>query len=402
MESSNPHLLVSVFLSPVGLNQQKYDLKFAESNDDHFHRLGRFFSSLKSLTVVPWETIRVYFDTAEIWNSQKTNITKNIRELFPSAEIHEFRLSRRREWQEVSELYKSDQIIYLHTNDDHAFVAPSIDELMHLCAVLRNNPRIEMGAVTHFPEMTGMLTRRYLNRKKSKLKRVVKVNSAIGTTLCRGDFFKTWWEEGTFKESEIIVRPDNPLGRQVTFVQANLLIPNHEIIRHMDGYSHVKIMKPLTPIRNTYRYLPGNSIIRLDETWVRDFWPKKLFTLVGSGVDLHLTYSKPSDCFTVRYRSGVAHLQSYWLLRISFTQGFKILKNDHQINPLFHLIAIGSALTNVTILLNLIDKIVDLPLIVLLKLIEKRFKQVNKIKSQIIYLGSWRTLVVSISRNRIG
>jgi hypothetical protein len=315
------HLLASFYLSPVGLGQQKYRIAAIEPNQDPFFRIGRCLTGFQTLKRVEFESVRVHFDTDPAWLYLKPVIARAIQQIIPSAEVITERLYFASDWVKASRKYSPSDVILLHANDDHALLDnASVRELERLANVLKEHEKNPMAAVTHFPEFSSMASSRAKGTTGPSGFRQFPVRSAVGSTLVRGDFLQSWFVEEKFGATEVIVRPDNPLGRSVRFPESQILVPNLEVMRHMDGYAHVLTHRPLAPLRNLVLFTPHNreqSFQFLSETWETGLWPQRLFGFRGSGCDLHITDPSGIDGFWSLVRVQVAIIQLYWGFRFS-------------------------------------------------------------------------------------
>jgi hypothetical protein len=338
-----------------------------------------------------------------MWRHLRPEVTREILTIFPSAVLREGRFSQRQHWHEASLQYNDDDIIYLHSNDDHAFVAETTEEFLGLCDRLYRDKQLKMAALTHFPEMVGLLAReRYgKNRRAAAKQRVVEVDYAIGTVLCRGDFFKSWWLEGAVNDEDRIVRPDNPFGQSVSFAAAKMLIPRREVFRHLDGYSHIGLHRPLLPLRNT-RVLArsqNQTFFKAENTpWIRGLWPGRFVTSSGRGVDFHSTISARSDPLFSRLRSSIAHLQACWALRISFREGIECLNHGHFISKFWYGPLMLVAAATPPVVGNLLDKLLDYLLIVVLKSVSLENSGLQKFIGAIWYQGTLRAIANVVVR----
>lgn len=385
-----PHLLVSVYLSAQGLSFQRYRLGFAEEADNQYFRIERFLTGLNSLRAISWASICVYFETDEIWQHLKPEIAQKIAEIWPEAIVRSFRLDNRQQWEKASLVYEDSDIVYLHANDDHALVSLSSQNFDECVSMLVDHPEIQLGAVTHFPEMTAMLYRERFKHFKNSLSRVVEVGYALGTTLVRASFFKSWWRPGNFDETEIIVRPDNPLGNSVTFPNVKQYVPKAEVIRHLDGYSHVGLFKPLYPLRNVSRFREEQDSPSQITSWTRGYWPRNTFANNGVGIDLHLTQVPDSVGLLNQFQLGVARLQAGWALRISLLDASTLFNAGNKLDRLLFVPAVLVALITPPVARNILDYFADLPVLLFLSLASRFGIPCDGLVRDVWYFGSRR------------
>lgn len=391
--SGKRHLLVSVFLSSEGLKFQRYRIDALQPKKDKYFRVGRFLTGLNSLNQFNWDSVTVYLETDSSWQSIKKEIVASVNCIFPYAKVYEHRLQHVSQWKKVADSFDDEDVIFLQTNDDHALVSENFDELEQMIDCLIQNEHIDIGGVTHFPELVGMRAR---SRKRSKTSHgftSIPVGYAVGTTIVKSSFFKSWWDETYFEEKELIVRPDNPLGKSVIFDSANMIIPNREIIRHMDGYSHIGLYRPLAPLRNLIIFDPADRFPYLkiqDETWSRGYWPSKIYGYSSSGVDLHIVDLKSDLNWLQNIRIIIARAQANWALRIS---AFSIRNISEGSSTVYVFLGSISSLFTFPIFRNLPDLLLDLPLRVICRALNKFFGlNTIPLESEVSYKGTLRTL----------
>lgn len=391
MYSPLPHFLASVYITNQQLRNHSYDLGFTSKFEDPLFRIGRFITALRSFTNIEWKTVSIYFDLDPSWRHHSTDLRAYILKLFPQANIEEHRLLTPKQWRGASNLFHDNDVIYLHTNDDHAFVAQDDVEFRELINSLRAHEG-DLAYVTHFPEAKALLARAQWVSPETSSKHSVMMTSTVGTCLLRADFFKSWWREGLyFGEDELIARPDNPLGRSLTFSPKTTLIPKTELIRHMDGYAHVAIGEPITAIRNTLRWETDGSVTDLG-VWEMGIWPKQTFAITGFLPDLILTNSKRQDGVFRRTRICIGYLQTIWSMRISFINGLSLAKEKHRLNRILVFPIALFVLFTRPIRRNLIDKIFDLPFLLVTHILSTKSIICRNLKLQVLQLGTWRAL----------
>jgi hypothetical protein len=402
MDSSQAHLLVSVFMSSEGLKDQRYKIAELEPETDSYFRLGRLVTGLHSLKGYAWKSVVIYFETDEVWSAIKPEIATAMKSIFPNAEIHDHRLDSRETWSRASEVYCDGDVIYLHANDDHALIDQDSSELKRLIGIMSLDPSAMLGAVTHFPEMVGLLSRVRRSRLKSLGVRRFTVGHAVGTTLVRADFFKSWWVAGKFTDSDVVVRPDNPLGKSVSFQNAQILVPAVEVIRHMDGYSHIGLHRPLGPLRNLVKFdpqLPPPHLLVDGDTWRESLWPTKINGLAGYGADIHRVSVKPSDAGLARIRIGVARLQANWGLRIRLRDASRILREPETIGSAFFFpLTLMLALLTPAVSRNILDWFLDNPVRALMLIVQRTSGRDLKFLQDVSYLGTSRVAVRELKK----
>lgn len=391
VQPGKKHLLVSVYLSSEGLKFQRYKIDSLSPLDDSYFRIGRFLTSLHTLKEVCWDSVSIYFETDKAWQSIKSQIGQSIKEIFPDAKVYPFRLEYVNQWKTVSAGFSDNDVVFLQANDDHSFVATDSKALEEMIDVLIHSDEIKLGGVTHFPELIGLAARS--RNKKFQMGFIsIPVGYAVGTTLVKSSFFKSWWDEKYFGAKEQIVRPDNPLGRSVTFDLVPMIIPKVELVRHMDGYSHVGLYRPLAPLRNLIQFNPEYEspyLLIKDKTWKRDYWPAKIFGYSSTGADLHHVDFADGETRLHRIKVIVSRFQANWALRYAFFP-LKTIRKDSSHSEFITGLVISTF--TLPIIRNIPDVILDFPVRALLRLHSLYIlKTPSSLEAEISYKGSLRT-----------
>jgi hypothetical protein len=101
----------------------------------------------------------------------------------------------------------------------------------------------------------------------------------------------------------------------------------------------------------------------------------------------------PKDSLLRHIQVGVARLQAVWALRISISQGLASLRSTSRIKIVAVPIALVIALLTPSVLRNMIDYFVDLPVVAILRLVGGVNPRVHKTLQKIWYLGTIRALL---------
>lgn len=389
---SNLHLLINVFVTPLALN--KYKIQKVHSYSETF-RIDRFLTASISMEHIPWKSVHIYLSIDECWRSKEKEIHNAILQIFPMGVILGKRLESRQSWQEATKNYPPNDVVLLQANDDHALVCQRLDYFEEFARTFLEIQDLQIAAVTHFPEMRNLVG---INPSKSieKLARhdFVPVRYAIGTQLLRASFLQSWWENGKINDETRIFRPDNPFGQSVSFPETNMMIPKFELFRHMDGYGHIFIHRPLGPLRNLTTLDDFRSVPVIYDRWRTANWPAKVLAFAGKGCDLHTITSDHEDSPSIQ--KNVALLQSYWAVRIHLREGINILQLNKRNSVVVMSISISLATLTFPILRNVPDwvlgKGISIP-----KKIHQKITRRKKIKiNNWEYLGGFRSLLIKL------
>jgi hypothetical protein len=211
------------------------------------NRVEIFLSMLENLKLLPIETAEFYleFDETTLWG--KDLVLKSIADSPFKAKIIDSRLEYFKDWQVASNsayVSQSKQLIFF-ANDDHNFIPSNIDEFKRILNVhieiseVIKNKQI-LVALSHFPESHAMVpisdaTGDLVEYKKDFL---VPVVIPIGAIIIKPEDFISWFEND-FTQGLRFVGPENPWGPSIRIKNGFYLIPQFELFRHFDGYSHI-------------------------------------------------------------------------------------------------------------------------------------------------------------------
>jgi hypothetical protein len=385
------HLLINVYVNPFPLN--KFKTKHVQTGSETF-RIDRFLTSCLTIKNIPWETVSINVKLHESWSARTDELNAALLHIFPEAEIKNQRIENRQSWAFAVSHYEPDDLVYVKANDDHALVCQSAEYFEEFCSLLAHNSEIKMAALTHFPEMRNLAEISNPEEVVSYGNHVaVKVKYAIGTQLVRASFLQSWWVPGRISDDTFIFRPDNPFGESVSFENSQMLIPNIELFRHLDGYSHIFRQKPLTPLRNLVNLGDFPNSNNLDSAWRIGNWPYPLYGSRGFGCDLHsiaLSGAKSSGL-----RSNVATLQALWAMNIHLRSGMRLLRAASGNNTILIFWSVVLALFSPPVIINIPDWFI-MNLLVNKKFIGKLKPRNRMILFYFQYHGLFRGLIIRL------
>jgi hypothetical protein len=394
------HLLVSALVIEQGLSQ--YNLGFVGNQDPHF-RLERTITALKSMSNFPWKSSSFYFELSEFYSTDKRRFFETVEALFPQAEIYDFRLEYVQQWRAAINRIPEEDFLVLNANDDHAMVPNSELFLADLMSEISQNPKVELGLISHFVEFSGLDSRAQLRRLSGALEerrpRTFGVTETIGTVLTRGSFARTWFSIGSWEDSERIVRPDNPFGRSVSFETTQALLPRGEVFRHLDGYSHAGLFYPIPPLRNLETFEARESLTTISQ-WRKGVWPNSIFAYAGKGVDYYDTFAH-NQRFLSEVRVGVSRLQLWWGLRIGLGQLEDIRTSPNEISRKALTLSILLFFATPSGVRNVGDLVWDPILLLLGGLLRLMSGSWPRFASSVWYFGSSRAIERSLVSSRL-
>lgn len=390
------HLLVSVYVTPRALAFQNYDLAAVPGSGGEFFRLERFATMLSTLGSLDWLSVCINYELDPEWSNFYPEVDAHIRSLFlANLEISHSRFESASEWLKAASRYDPQALIFLNSNDDHALLAP--EEFVNFADQMLASKAV-LGLVTHFPEFKGMQYRRFQHLRNPGR---CNVGYALGTTLVSGGFFQSWWEAylRAYPGSRI-VRPDNPFGPSVTFAPTLAALPNTELVRHMDGYSHVGVGYPAGPLRNLFTLDESTlGLIQTEPTFTAGKWPARIQTRDGYGSDLLELPQSWSVVIGVRLRESVAIVKLAWSFRVAVFDVVQLLKPKSIGQWMTAGLSAVLALASRAGLVRLFDYVFDYPVLLVLRTLGAfGFTRLERIAGRIWYLGAWRFLTSELQR----
>lgn len=252
------HLIFTSLITNRPINSD-----FSEDVSNDLYRLNQYFSSIHSMALLPLDSQIFYLELGTEFMQYRELVAKYTKKIFPNSIIYWERLSTYQDWLDASNaIPTSANIVLLQSNFDHAYVNPSCISFFETCQHLLAQEERSVAEITHWPEALSEISSPWGAIQNTKVHphyftRDTKL--AVGTTLVRQEFFKEWWRSD-FTTGSKIVRPDNPFGPSVKFLNATLLIPQIELFRHMDGYTHVGIRSPFAQKLEPCCEIKGHSI----------------------------------------------------------------------------------------------------------------------------------------------
>jgi hypothetical protein len=345
-------LLMSVFLTPDYITKYR-TAAITRKSQSAFDRIDKFFSMIDSISIFDWESVDFYLSMDPTWEKFRPSIVKELNDVYPNRVLGE-RLSLISEWRNATENFSAEDIVLLQSNDDHVLIPNSESYLSNIEQVLTTNDTINMAAVTHFPEFRGLLHKEKRSKPLEE-KNVILVENAIGTVLVKGHFLQSWFDYPNFPTDIKLVRPDNPFGKSVSFPASKLLIPDREVMRHMDGYSHALLYRPLPPVRNIKLFSGAKAEIISLKPWKIGLWPMAQFGYRGKGVDFYKQNHDPDDSVLTSLRVDVANQISANALSINLRSSLALINPRYQNAHMYKLTIIILLFSNVNFLRNVPD-----------------------------------------------
>ena len=280
---------------------------------------------------------------------------KYLQGVYPNRVLGE-RLSLISEWRNATKSYSSEDIVLLQANDDHLLIPNSKKYLYEIEQTMIVDNSIKMSSITHFPEFRGLLHRENID-KPLMGNNFILVCNVIGTILVKAPFLQSWFDNQSFPRDIKLVRPDNPFGKSVSFPPSKMLIPDREIMRHMDGYSHALLYRPLPPIRNTKLFSDrSDRIIDLD-SWKIGLWPMAQFGYRGRGVDFYRQQHDNVESLFTSLRIDVANQVSANALSINLGVSLTSINPRYRDSYSYKFILSVLLLSNINLLRNIPDLI---------------------------------------------
>lgn len=240
-----------------------------------------------------------------------------VRKLFPSASFSKNRLETFEDWKAESDSIRGDiDFIILNTNHDHVYLHEDSVPLDNIL-VSASKLSLNLAAISHWPEAMSRSTWKFGSRSSFKLL-VSEMDWIIGTCAVSKNLFNEWWEMD-FTGGKRIVRPDNPFGPWVRFKSQFSIVPEKELVRHLDGYGHTNIYQPATWTLRPCCVVEGNAIQH--DTWTIG----NLEGLIGQRFDLSRSIS---DLDPEQQDECLDYLKAANAVRIRLASSARILEKN--------------------------------------------------------------------------
>jgi hypothetical protein len=348
-------LLLSVFLTPDYITRYRTPA-ISKNSQSKYDRIDKFLTMLDSITEITWESVDIYMSIDPAWKKLKPSIQNHINSVFPNRTLGE-RLSHVSQWRNATSGFSAADIVLLQANDDHALLPESKDYLYEIERIMSTETSIRMSAITHYPEFRGLLHRQKKLGVSGKPDTIL-VNNAIGTTMVKADFLRSWFSLENFPDDIKMVRPDNPFGESVRFPNTKMFIPTREVMRHLDGYSHALLYRPLSPLRSTRLFSESkNEIIHLSP-WKIGLWPSTQYGYRGKGVDLYHQIHSANNSLMKSIRIDIGNQIAANSLSINFPRSLGSLNPKYSRITYKFFICLISVL-NINVFRNLPDFIMQ-------------------------------------------
>ncbi len=256
-------LFVNVFVT-----NQRFWGKHAKLKATRVHdKLDIFLYMLSSYASISWSEVHIYYDIDSEFEHRKDEAKKHITELFPeNLFLNSYRISTQRDWSSAIDRLNpsNNELIWFTCNDDHIFIDSDLKTLESAVDVARKclqaTPHVAI-LVSHWQEAVASLERYRLAKKigyhqaeslyyrAAALWReadctVTSYKTTAGIQIVSKALLAHWFSDcerlpTDLRRTDLIMScPDD----QVT------IIPDKEMARHFDGYSHVGIPFRLVPV----------------------------------------------------------------------------------------------------------------------------------------------------------
>lgn len=377
------HLLASVYAANSGLGNEVYSLGNTDERNQTFSP-RRLLSGIYSLSEISWDSVKIFWDLSDSTLELGTKLEKELKRIFPLASISFGCLETAQQWRQALYEYEPESAVLIHANHDHALLPGKSAALIETAnKVMGKEPSEKFAMITHFPEQVARLAipTASLKTMRKNISGLLGATSSWGTVVTNAGFARTWWLGERIQKIKI-TRPDNPFGAGVRFEETDLIVPDTEIMRHLDGYGHVGLFEPVTPLRNIYdeNFFPRE--------WTHVFWPSRTFATHSTSADLLKTYSEnPTSSFGNRVRMGIARLEVAWSIRVYFAGAARIVNSPSNLGALAASLAIICSLLSPKIVIGILSKFVEVAFMFALLFIPAESRKARPFFNDVYTLG---------------
>jgi hypothetical protein len=253
-------LFLNVFVTEKRFVQ--FDSRYKKHFADHRFapsRLSVFYYMLASLAVIPWKHVIIYYQLDEMFQDHIKETNKYIDELFENALIYNYRNDRQDKWQTATQKIldiSGDDLVWFSCEDDHIFIDYELNlhkKIQKKLEKMKKKHEFVSCYYSHWPEMFALSHKSKApvrwNREiieTNSLYNVIKWRNSDGVSIINKNLMKYWWFSHDYG-NRILRRTDDHESGAIESPEIYTIIPNRELVRHFDGYSHVGIDKNLCP-----------------------------------------------------------------------------------------------------------------------------------------------------------
>jgi hypothetical protein len=251
------HFLFSVYITDKRLTPVGYYKETGPTN-----KLDQLVTSLTTISkLTPYSAdIRIKLDDS--YKAQAPSIETLVHNLYSEKlSYSQHRLEKFNDWQAAISLIPSEtEWILLSNNHDHAYINESVNEWHDFIEILTESD-YQIAHISHWTEALGWSRIRVGHLSYIGRHLYYNDSTTIGTILIRKTFFQNCFNSD-FTLGSLFVRPDNPFGPTLRFKQTQVLIPDTEFFRHLDGYGHVGLVDTYSSsLRSSSEFIQGRNLV---------------------------------------------------------------------------------------------------------------------------------------------
>jgi len=239
---------VKITNTPLKNNFDRGLLQRSDRLDIWLYTLSSYIPALPLISKVI-----LYVDVASTEYADKQDTIENeLNAIFPTDKliIHWYRNNSTNEWRRSCErdiFTIDDDIIFNLNNDDHVFIDSDIFTLTRCIDRMREveDPMI-YTMYTHWPEIVRIAQNNNWDRVPGGNLLQGRRSAIEGIEIVKRDRWEYYWFEHDYGDSPGFFRTDGLAEMGIT-LDAPIIIPTKEIVRHFDGYSHAGKFNNITP-----------------------------------------------------------------------------------------------------------------------------------------------------------
>lgn len=210
------------------------------------------------MSVLKWNKVIIYYDLDTNYSPLKNEIDEFITSQFKDPIIYTFRNEYQKQWkialEKLNEICNdyNDDLIWYCCNDDHIFIDYSLGLIREiengLISLCRYNEFVACG-YSHWPESlySGKIAKiKCPNGTENNiltstpLYKICLSNIPDSIQIVNFNLLRAWWFDHDYGDNTWMPRTDNK-KQSVISPEFVCITPYRELVRHFDGYSHVKI-----------------------------------------------------------------------------------------------------------------------------------------------------------------
>ena len=197
-----------------------------------------------------WSKAVIYCKLDSEYEHKEEELCQYVHELFNDFSFYPDRVMYQKDWQVAVQgvLDHPDNLVWFLSNDDHIYIPQDAEIVDEAIELLNREEGMASFYFSHWPEAMRWYAGNPATERVSPNFVVAQRSVTDGIQLINKKLLKSWWFDMDYGDAEMRRSDDIMLltpGSECTSpFTARVYAPLKEIVRHFDGYGHVKINVP--------------------------------------------------------------------------------------------------------------------------------------------------------------